>query len=62
MLIPTAMAGAIVTFGVKPTYPASSYGYIRPQPEPDGTAVQKVGAFVEKPDAARPAARRGRRR
>jgi mannose-1-phosphate guanylyltransferase/mannose-6-phosphate isomerase len=46
------MAGAIVTFGVKPTYPASSYGYIRPQPAPDGAAVCKVEAFVEKPDAA----------
>jgi len=50
--LPAAMGGAIVTFGVKPTYPASSYGYIRPQPEPDGTVVQKVEAFVEKPDAA----------
>ena len=27
--LPAAMAGSIVTFGVKPTYPASSYGYIR---------------------------------
>ena len=50
--LPAASAGAIVTFGVKPTYPASSYGYIRPQPAPDGTAVHKVEAFVEKPDAA----------
>jgi mannose-1-phosphate guanylyltransferase len=30
---PAAPPGAIVTFGVKPTYPASSYGYIRPQPD-----------------------------
>ncbi len=30
--LPAAAAGAIVTFGVKPTYPASSYGYIRAQP------------------------------
>ena len=50
--LPATMAGAIVTFGVKPTYPASSYGYIRPQPAPDATAVHKVEAFVEKPDAA----------
>jgi mannose-1-phosphate guanylyltransferase / mannose-6-phosphate isomerase len=50
--LPAAMAGSIVTFGVKPTYPASSYGYIRPQPAPDATAVHKVEAFVEKPDAA----------
>src|ERR1700733_2163559 len=50
--LPAAAGGAIVTLGVKPTYPASSYGYIRAQPEEDGSPVRKVGAFVEKPDAA----------
>ena len=50
--LPAAMAGSIVTFGVKPTYPASSYGYIRPQPAQEGAAVCKAEAFVEKPDAA----------
>jgi mannose-1-phosphate guanylyltransferase / mannose-6-phosphate isomerase len=50
--LPAAAAGAIVTFGVKPTYPASSYGYIRVQPEEDASPVRKVAAFVEKPDAA----------
>jgi mannose-1-phosphate guanylyltransferase/mannose-6-phosphate isomerase len=50
--LPAAAAGAIVTFGVKPTYPASSYGYIRAQPEEDGSPVRKVAAFIEKPDAA----------
>jgi mannose-1-phosphate guanylyltransferase/mannose-6-phosphate isomerase len=50
--LPAAAAGAIVTFGVKPTYPASSYGYIRAQPPEDGSPVRKVAAFVEKPDAA----------
>src|SRR5262249_46305751 len=49
--LPAAMAGSIVTFGVKPTYPASSYGYIHPQPAQDGSPVRKVAAFVEKPDA-----------
>jgi mannose-1-phosphate guanylyltransferase / mannose-6-phosphate isomerase len=49
--LPAAMADSIVTFGVKPTYPASSYGYICPQPAQEGTAVCKVEAFVEKPDA-----------
>jgi mannose-1-phosphate guanylyltransferase len=44
-------AGAILTFGVKPTYPASSYGYIRALPKEDGSPVRKVEAFVEKPDA-----------
>jgi len=48
--LPAAMAGSIVTFGVKPTCPASSYGYIRPLPPQDGTPVRKVEAFIEKPD------------
>jgi mannose-1-phosphate guanylyltransferase/mannose-6-phosphate isomerase len=45
--------GFIVTLGVKPTHPATGYGYIRPGalvvPE---SGVAKVEAFVEKPDAA----------
>jgi mannose-1-phosphate guanylyltransferase / mannose-6-phosphate isomerase len=49
---PAAAAGAIMTFGVKPTYPASRYGYIRAPPEEAGSPVRKVGASVEKPDAA----------
>ena len=48
--MPAAAAGAIVTFGVKPTYAATSYGYIRPKPAVDGTAVRQVDAFVEKPE------------
>jgi len=47
--LPAAAAGAIVTFGVKPTYPATSYGYIRAKPPIDGAAVRQVEAFVEKP-------------
>jgi mannose-1-phosphate guanylyltransferase / mannose-6-phosphate isomerase len=50
--LPAAAAGSIVTFGVKPTYPASSYGYIRPKPAADGAAVRQVEAFVEKPEEA----------
>jgi len=47
-----AEAGRIVTFGIKPTEPKTSYGYILP-----GEAIGKTGAhavkrFVEKPDAA----------
>ncbi len=49
--LPAAIAGSIVTFGVTPTYPASSYGYIRAKPAADGAAVRPVEAFVEKPDA-----------
>ena len=52
-----AGAGAIVTFGVTPSGPATGYGYIRPGAALKGGAqVRKVEAFVEKPDAARAAA------
>ena len=47
-----AEAGRIVTFGIKPTEPKTSYGYILPG-EPIGTdGVHAVKSFVEKPDAA----------
>lgn len=46
---PAAGAGAIVTFGMRPTQPDTAYGYIRPG-EGDGP-VKPVAAFVEKPDA-----------
>jgi mannose-1-phosphate guanylyltransferase/mannose-6-phosphate isomerase len=44
--------GRIVTFGIRPTAPATSYGYIRPGAKLNGAAVLAVEAFVEKPDAA----------
>ena len=47
-----AAKGHIVTFGVRPTGPATSYGYIRPGAKLNGAAVLAVEAFVEKPDAA----------
>lgn len=47
-----AEAGHIVTFGIKPSEPKTSYGYILPG-EPIGkNGVHKVKSFVEKPDAA----------
>lgn len=46
-----AEAGSIVTFGIKPTEPKTSYGYILPG-ETVGGGVHKVARFVEKPDAA----------
>jgi mannose-1-phosphate guanylyltransferase/mannose-6-phosphate isomerase len=47
-----ADAGRIVTFGIKPTEPKTSYGYILPG-EPIGkTGVNAIKSFVEKPDAA----------
>ncbi|MBQ1543662.1 MAG: mannose-1-phosphate guanylyltransferase [Caulobacteraceae bacterium] len=42
----------IVTFGVRPTGPATAYGYIRPA-EPLTAGVRRVSAFVEKPDLDR---------
>jgi mannose-1-phosphate guanylyltransferase/mannose-6-phosphate isomerase len=44
-----AASGDLVTFGIKATYPATGYGYIR-APGPD--RVRPVAEFVEKPDAA----------
>jgi mannose-1-phosphate guanylyltransferase/mannose-6-phosphate isomerase len=44
--------GRIVTFGIRPTAPATSYGYIRPGARLDGASALSVEAFVEKPDAA----------
>jgi mannose-1-phosphate guanylyltransferase / mannose-6-phosphate isomerase len=47
-----ALQGHIVTFGIRPTAPKTSYGYVR-RGEPLGVdGVSRVAAFVEKPDAA----------
>ncbi|PZQ48586.1 MAG: mannose-1-phosphate guanylyltransferase/mannose-6-phosphate isomerase [Rhodovulum sulfidophilum] len=47
-----AAAGALVTFGVAPTGPATGYGYIRPASPAAGAPVA-IAEFVEKPDADR---------
>ena len=47
-----AQGGAIVTFGITPSEPRTSYGYIRPGEPLGAESVRKVAAFVEKPDAA----------
>jgi len=45
-----ARLGAIVVFGITPTEPMTSFGYIRPGKPLDGAAgVDTVAAFVEKP-------------
>ncbi|HRJ69190.1 MAG TPA: mannose-1-phosphate guanylyltransferase/mannose-6-phosphate isomerase [Beijerinckiaceae bacterium] len=50
----TAAAGRIVTIGIRPTHPATGYGYIKPgAPTEPGSEARIVEAFVEKPDAAR---------
>lgn len=46
-----AAAGHIVTFGLRPSEPKTSYGYIRPGDALGLAHVYRVGAFVEKPDA-----------
>lgn len=46
-----AAEGFIVTFGIKPSFPATSYGYIRPGAAINGGAAFAIEAFVEKPDA-----------
>jgi mannose-1-phosphate guanylyltransferase/mannose-6-phosphate isomerase len=43
-----AQTGALVTFGVVPTHPATGYGYIRVAP--GSTGLSPVAEFVEKPD------------
>lgn len=48
-----AAAGQIVTFGIHPTSPRTSYGYIRRGQPLDTPGVHKVDAFVEKPDRAK---------
>lgn len=48
-----AAAGRIVTFGVRPTWPATAYGYIQAgAPLGGSSGVFALTRFVEKPDAA----------
>ncbi|MBV9556117.1 MAG: mannose-1-phosphate guanylyltransferase/mannose-6-phosphate isomerase [Pseudolabrys sp.] len=46
-----ADAGHIVTFGIKPNEPKTSYGYVLPGEAIGGGHVRAVKKFVEKPDA-----------
>jgi mannose-1-phosphate guanylyltransferase/mannose-6-phosphate isomerase len=49
-----AEAGEIVTFGVKPDYPATGYGYIQPgEAVASNPKVRRVERFVEKPNEER---------
>lgn len=45
-----AEAGALVTFGIQPTHPATGYGWIA---YPAGPGLRPVERFVEKPERAR---------
>jgi mannose-1-phosphate guanylyltransferase/mannose-6-phosphate isomerase len=49
---PAAEAGSIVLFGIKPDYPETGYGYIKPGKATDFANVSQIEAFKEKPDAA----------
>jgi mannose-1-phosphate guanylyltransferase/mannose-6-phosphate isomerase len=46
-----AQQGAIVTFGIRPTAPKTSYGYIRCGEALGIPGASRVAAFVEKPNA-----------
>ena len=50
--MPLVREGWLVTFGITPDKPETGYGYIR-RGETIATGVQKVDAFVEKPDLER---------
>ncbi len=52
---PAAEAGAMVTFGVTPSFPSTAYGYIA-QGAPDVGPARQVARFIEKPDADKAAA------
>jgi mannose-1-phosphate guanylyltransferase/mannose-6-phosphate isomerase len=47
-----AEAGRIVTFGIRPSEPKTSYGYILPGAAVGGGDAHAVERFVEKPDTA----------
>ena len=49
---PMARDGRLMTFGIRPTYPATAYGYIKAGAPLDGSGCFTVERFVEKPDAA----------
>lgn len=48
----SAAGGAIVTFGIKPTYPSTGYGYIKAVGEAEENTAIAVETFVEKPPLA----------
>ena len=50
--VAAARSGAIVTFGVSPTFPSTAYGYIA-QGDARADGSHHVKQFIEKPDAAR---------
>lgn len=53
--LPRAVAGDLVTFGIRPDRAETGYGYLELS-EAAGAGPQPLAAFVEKPDTARAAA------
>ncbi len=51
--MPAALGGRLVTFGVVPTTPATGYGYIEADSQPDKFGLNPIGRFVEKPSRER---------
>lgn len=55
--VPAALAGQLVTFGIRPDRAETGYGYLEMANAPTGEATpQPLKAFVEKPDATTAAA------
>lgn len=50
MALSAAKAGHIVTFGIKPTEPATGYGYLKPGKDLELGGVKQLLSFVEKPN------------
>lgn len=53
--VPTARAGQIVTFGIRPDRPETGYGWLELSTDPGADfapVAQPLGSFVEKPDSA----------
>ncbi len=48
----SARAGYIMTLGIRPTAPATGYGYIQPGAPIAGSQAARVERFIEKPDGA----------
>jgi len=48
-----ADGGSLVTFGIRPAYPETGYGYIKAKDQDATAAGAPVAAFVEKPDLDR---------
>ncbi len=47
----TSAGGLLTTFGIKPTSPATGFGYIKPGPSVGQNGAYKIDQFVEKPSA-----------